>query len=56
VGFTGNFERNEEWSSRMYLIAEFLINLSIFFDRLKASIKSKRWISEKEYYGIKRRD
>ena len=38
----------------MFLIGELLLNLSILYDRLKASIKSKRWISEQEYYEIKR--
>jgi hypothetical protein len=37
-----------------YLINEFLINLSVLIDRLKTSWKSRRWISDKEYYEIRR--
>jgi hypothetical protein len=38
----------------MYLIGELILNLSIFYDRLKYMWVNKRWISDKEYYDIRR--
>jgi hypothetical protein len=38
----------------MFLISELFLNLLILLDRLKASWNSKRWISDQEYYEIRR--
>ena len=37
-----------------FLIGELKLNILILIDRISASIKSKRWISNQEYYEIKR--
>jgi len=37
-----------------FLAGELRLNILIFIDRISASIKSKRWISDKEYYELKR--
>jgi hypothetical protein len=37
-----------------YLIGEIRLELLILYDRLKDSIKSRRWISDKEYYEVRR--
>lgn len=37
-----------------YIIGEIRLNLIIFYDRLRTSWKSRRWISDKEYYEVRR--
>jgi hypothetical protein len=38
----------------LYIIGEIRIELLILYDRLRASWKSRRWISDKEYYEVRR--
>jgi hypothetical protein len=38
----------------MFLWGELKLGLIFLIDRISASIKSKRWISNQEYYEIKR--
>ena len=38
----------------MFLWGEIKINLICFIDRLRTSWKSRRWISDREYYELKR--
>jgi len=37
-----------------FLIGEIKLNILITIDRISASIKSRRWISDKEYYEVRR--
>ena len=36
----------------MFLWGELKLNVLILLDRLRASWKSRRWISEREYYNL----
>jgi hypothetical protein len=37
-----------------FIYNELFINLSVLIDRLRTSWKSRRWISDREYYEIRR--
>jgi hypothetical protein len=38
----------------MFLWGEIKLNIIVLYDRLRTSWKSRRWISDKEYYEVRR--
>jgi hypothetical protein len=38
----------------LFLIGEFKLNLIILLDRIQSSWHNRRWISDQEYYEIRR--